>query len=353
MNASRPGRSAPRVAVICSDRGIPWLGRGGASAHLQGIAEGYAACGAVVEAWVRTLNPSLGAPIESPPGVRALMGPADGFARWVAARARDFQPTLVHERHVLGGGVGGGAHARWLLEVNAPLVWEEALFRGGRMTKGRLSREQAAFDAPDVVIAVSSSLAGWIRRRDVQIVPNGVARIPARTQRTLDGPYVLGFEGTFKSWHGLREAIPGLAQLQQAVRRPLRIELAGDGPLRLSVLSALSACPYEVHWLGSLTASELQEARSRWHAAWSPQAEWPPPGSEVLSARAGENVPARWFAPLKEVEAAAAGLSVWQGGHFVEPSGLPQTWADIAANLLEDGGPVSRAVDPWDDGHRS
>lgn len=353
MNAPRPGSSAPRVTIICSDRGIPWLGRGGASAHLQGIAAGYAACGARVEAWVRTLNPSSGAPIESPPGVRALMGPADGFARWVAARAREFQPTLVHERHALGGGVGGVTRARWLLEVNAPLVWEGALFRGGPMTKGRLAREQAAFDAPDAVIAVSASLARWIRREDVQVVPNGVAAIVPRTQRPPDGPYVLGFEGTFKIWHGLHDAIPTLMDLQDAVGRPLRVELAGDGPLRESVLHALHELPCEVRWLGSLTASGLRAARAGWDAAWLPEAPWPPAGSGALVARAGEPVPPRWFAPLKGAEASAAGLPLWKGGRLVDPSPEPETWTAIAARLLQGPRPVSHDADPWDDAGRS
>jgi hypothetical protein len=345
------GGHAPRVAIVCADRGIPWLGRGGASAHLRGIAAGYAQAGAVVQAWVRTLLPA-GPPALSPPGVRALQGPQDRFAAWVGGRIRRFAPDLVHERHALERGVPRSCPSRWLVEVNAPLAWEGALFRGRTLTARALRAEQDALAEPGWVVAVSPPIARWIERTDVLVVPNGVASLPAPRPRAGDGPFVLGFEGTFKPWHGLEEEAPSLPRLARHPAlggRPLRVELAGEGPRRAATLAALRG--HDVRWLGALDAAELAQARARWDAAWIPEAPWPPPGAAALSARLGAPLPERWFAPLKEAEAAAAGLALWKGGALQSPPSPPPTWASIAAALLERAASPALAAGraSWDD----
>ncbi len=346
-----------RIAVVCADRGVPWLGRGGASAHLRAIAAAYASLGHEVEAWVRTFVPRQGALIDTPRGVRALEGPADGFARWVREQGARFAPHLVHERHALDGGVGdvGGA---WLLEVNAPLVWEEALFRGGRMHPRRLAREKAVFARPDHVLAVSRNLASWIPRRDVHVIPNG-ANPPPESHRPRsrsprpEAPYTLGYEGTFKAWHGLVQAVPTLDRLAAEVG-PIQLELAGEGPERAALIDALSSAGVAHTWLGALGPSALAAARSRWDASWSPEAAWPPPRAVELARLAREPVPSRWFAPLKEAEAAAAGLPLWKGEDLVMLE-RPSTWLDIARGLcqlarpdLGLGAPVPPGPASWD-----
>ncbi|MCO4773061.1 MAG: glycosyltransferase [Deltaproteobacteria bacterium] len=347
-----------RVAVVCADRGVPWLGRGGASSHLRGIAHGYASCGADVEVWVRTLSPRHGAPTLPPPGVRALEGPGERFGAWVGSQGRRFAPDLVHERHALDGGVGD-VGARWLLEVNAPLVWEEALFRGGRMHRRRLGRERAQLAAPPEVIAVSGALARWIARPGVRVVPNGVSSLPPRAVAPLplppSAPFVLGFEGTFKAWHGLLGEIEGLRAVPTGGRR-LEVQLAGEGPERERVLAALRGAGVEAVWLGALTEGELRLARGGWSAAWMPAAPWPPPGAQALESLAGETVPERWFAPLKEAEAAAAGLPLWKGGALVPSPPSPRTWQQISRGLLEPTSDLGRspsvswAGPSWDSG---
>lgn len=342
---------------MCADRGIPWLGRGGASAHLRGIAAGYAACGVQVEAWVRALMPSEGPPALPPLGVRALEGPPR-FAEFVTRQARRLNPALMHERYSLDGGCPSPCGV-WLLEVNAPLVWEQALFRGGAISRQALAAERHQLQAPDAALAVSQPLADWIPRDDVWVIPNGVARRSGPSPATAAAPtspasaFVLGFEGTFKPWHGLVAEVSGLSSLSDSVGQPVHVQLAGDGPLRSAVTAALTDLaardPRITHdVLGSLDAPDLAAARACWHAAWSPEAPWPPDRPDLTS-RAGAPIPPRWFAPLKEAEAAAAGLGLWKGGVLMPPPSPPRTWAEIARDLLCETGVVPAGAQSWDD----
>jgi len=345
MDASRP-----RVAIVCADRGIPWFGDGGASAHLRGIAGGYGAAGCAVEAWVRTLGPA-GIDV---PGVRVFEGPARGFDGWVGRMLSERAPDLVHQRHALDVGVPlrGTRPRRWVLEVNAPLVWEGALFRGAEASRRRLARERATFAAADEVIAVSEGLAAWIGPR-ARVVPNGVAAwelvadggaaledAVAVESPGVDAPFVLGYEGTFKPWHGLVAEVARLPELAAQVGS-LRVDLAGDGPERAPVLAALARHGIDHAWLGVLGRRALARARRGWSASWSPEAPWPPAGATSVAQALGEPVPDRWFAPLKEANAAAAGLPLWKGGALRAPAPPPPTWEDIAADLLAHAGLVA------------
>lgn len=275
------------------------------------------------------------------PGLRAFEGPARGFDRWVSRMLRERAPALVHQRHALDEGVPlSGAPCPWILEVNAPLVWEGALFRAAEPSRRRLARERATFAAADEVIAVSPALAAWCGGR---WVPNGVPSMAAdalpprgaldERAHDPDAPYVLGYEGTFKPWHGLAGEVPRLAALIDAVG-PVHVELAGDGPERAAVLAALTRHDVPYTWLGVLDPAGLRAARARWNAAWSPEAPWPPAGAASVARALGEPVPERWFAPLKEAHAAAAGLPLWKGGVLRAPAPPPPTWEDIAADLL-------------------
>lgn len=337
---------SPRVALVCADPGIPWLGCGGASSHLRGLAAGYVQAGATVQAWVARLAPHPGrASALSPPGVHVRQGPSSGFGSWIRARVAAFDPDLVHQRHALQD--IGPLPGRRLVEVNAPLTWEGALFRGRRARRSDLDRELGAIRHATAVLVVSAPLQRWLASHGVSshVVPNGVpARAPSRPPD--DGPFVLGFEGSFKAWHGLLESAPSLEGLAASLApRALTVELVGDGPLRSAVQAALPAA----RWLGELDPAGLAAARRRWHAVWSPAAPWPPPGPMArLQERLGEPLPDRWFDPLKEAEAAAAGLPVWRSGPELEPPAPPpHTWAEVAARLLA---PLAGDVELWNDG---
>jgi len=260
---------------------------------------------------------------------------AAAIGRWALGCARELRPQLVYERHTLFGGVGALLRRKlgvpWFLEVNAPLSWEAAWFEGAGARPGWLRRELRTLQAADRLIVVSQALVDWlvesgIPAERIDLVPNGVSALggPPRPPSS-EGPFRLGYEGSFKPWQGLSTALPEVAALAASLApRPLVIEAWGDGPDRIAFEEAARQLGLRVELKGW-----GRPDRRSWSAAWSPQAAWPPPGPSLEGP-----VPARYFCPLKEAEARAAGLCILTGGELRPPGALPRTWASIAKSIL-------------------
>jgi glycosyltransferase involved in cell wall biosynthesis len=157
--------------------------------------------------------------------------------RRVAAAATALAPGLVWERHSLfcdaGWKVARACGARWILEVNAPLVEERARFESLRDRPFAEAWERDVLLAADEIVAVSAWLVQWLRGlgcRRVRHLPNGVAplhgdREGTRRRLGLNGNFVIGFLGSMKPWHGV-ERIPALLDsMPEAVGL-----LVGSGP---------------------------------------------------------------------------------------------------------------------------
>lgn len=342
-----------RVAVVCPTRRIPALAPGGASVHLRSIAGGFAATGADVEIWAARGGRD-GDPDEPlPDGVTLRVASrgrlpgalrkrrswdervdATALARQALRWARAHPPDLVYERFALYATVGSRLRARlrvpWLLEVNAPVAWEAAWYEGAQARPSLLRWEERTLQAADRVVVVSEALAAYVRRRGVAqervlVLPNGAAARPL-AQPSRDDRFVLGYAGTFKPWQGLlaeARALPALAQ--EVAPRPLELHLWGDGPDRVALVDAARSLDVAVadHGWGRVD-------RSSWHAAWAPRGDWPPPGGQGF----GEPPPDRYFSPLKEAEAAAARVPLFQGGRLSFVGPLPATWEELAGTIL-------------------
>src|SRR5947209_19623230 len=100
-----------------------------------------------------------------------------------------------------------------VLEVNAPLIEEQAEHRG---LVDRLGAERTArrvFRSATILIAVSREVAAYLARQPgargrVHVIPNGVdpKRFPPNPARAPShGPadFVVGFVGSLKRWHGV------------------------------------------------------------------------------------------------------------------------------------------------------
>lgn len=341
-----------RVAVVCPTRRVAALDPAGAAVHLRGIAEGFVQAGATTELWVaRAGRGGDSARVPAPAGLtlrEARRGRLPGFLRkhraWDEAAdaaalarqarrwARALRPDLVYERFALFASVGARLRhpgCPWVLEVNAPVAWEAVWFEGLQPDPALIRWEERTLRAADRVVVVSEPLADLVRRRGVHpdridLEPNGVARLPLTTSADPgpDAPFVLGYEGTFKPWQGLPAALPDLRCLAaQVAPRPLVVELWGDGPDR----AALSeAGDLDLRFRGWGTPD-----RATWHAAWIPEGPWPPAGPALA-----EPPPARYFSPLKQAEAAAAGLPLFRRGRLEPPGPAPATWEQIADRIL-------------------
>src|SRR5262249_4616251 len=134
---------------------------------------------------------------------------------------------LVYERYSLWS-FAGMEYARrtgtpGLLEVNAPLIEEQAEHRGLVDRASAQLIAEKVFSAGTALIAVSDEIAGHLQtfpaaQDKVRVVPNGVnpERFPPELEATLPGNcgmFTVGFLGTMKPWHGLPTLLEGFALL--------------------------------------------------------------------------------------------------------------------------------------------
>ena len=133
------------------------------------------------------------------------------------------------------------SRAAGLLEVNAPLIEEQATHRTlvDREAAERVAAR--AFAAASALLAVSSALARRLDRHPaahgrVHVVPNAVTpeRFPIglrATRPAAEGVFTVGFLGSLKPWHGLAVLAEAFARLRE-LRPASRLLVVGDGPGR-------------------------------------------------------------------------------------------------------------------------
>ncbi len=370
-----------RIAVVCGDRGVAATGYSGASEHLRNICSGFLGLGASVQLWCQRLFMDAETPLALlPPGLVALEAPrgrlpgalrkrvswdhgidARAMSRWALSQAREYLPHFIYERFALysspGLRVAQSLGIPYVVELNAPLSWESALFRGMPANRSLLERESKVLTQADVVLCVSQALAEYAIRRGVcservLVQPNGAAplktdgdQFPAsKASATPAGEtFVLGYAGSFKPWHGLLGSLSELRELREELRpRVLHLDLWGDGPERARFVAALckeADITLSDHGFG--TSREVWEARGSWDAAWVPLAPWPPLRSSSgrslaeLERAFGESVPECYFSPLKGVEALSVGLPVWPPRASSTMNGEPLSWTQVASRVLK------------------
>jgi glycosyltransferase involved in cell wall biosynthesis len=310
-----------RVAYVSTDAGVPVFGSKGASVHVQAVAGALARRGADVTllsarfggvrpaALDRVAVRRLPAPPKGDPVAReqaALAANMDLVAALLAAGPVD----LIYERHALWSHAAM-EHARahgvpGVLEVNAPLVDEQARHRALVDRAGAARAAARAFAAASAIVAVSRPVADWVAERcpdgdrRVHVVPNGAD--PGRALRVADPahppatrPCTIGFVGTLKPWHGVAGLVDAFDRLH-ARRGDARLLIVGDGPegpdLRRDV--ELRGCAERVWFTGAVTPASVPPLLAEMDVAVAPY-----PAIEPF-----------YFSPLKVLEAMAAGLPV-------------------------------------------
>lgn len=267
-----------RIAVVCSDTGVRVPDSKGASLHLAAITTALARVGNDV---LLVAVAGHGAP---PGEVASIMVRHPGWSKGLRREVRKlrtvermvrqaisaltaFAPDVVYERLSLFGTAGrrfaAATGARHVLEVNALVAEEEAMWRGLKIAGLARRRERAVLTAADLRVAVSQELAARIGEvvpgRPTEVVPNGVdaaafASLPERriARAFLGLPMdrrVVGFAGTLRPWHGLDVAIEAVAELPDVI-----LAVAGEGELRrdLEQRARDRGVADRVRWLGRL-----------------------------------------------------------------------------------------------------
>lgn len=306
-----------RVAYVCADPGVPVFGAKGSSVHVQSVLRALLRRGARVTLFAARFDgpppPGLEAvarqalprPPKGEPAAReaALLGANRALA---AALEREGPFDMVYERYSLWSYAAmEHAYARGLpglLEVNAPLIEEQARHRVLVDRAGAERVAWRAFGAASALLAVSEGVADYLRgsraaHGRVAVVPNGVdpARFAARPRARRDGAFTVGFVGTLKPWHGLDVLLPAFALLRE--RAPeARLLLVGDGPERGAVERQAAALGLAgaVELTGAVRPDEVPALLGRMDVGTAPY-----PALERC-----------YFSPLKLFEYMAAGLPV-------------------------------------------
>lgn len=306
-----------RLAYVCVDPGVPVFGSKGCSIHVQEVVRALLRKGVVVELHAARLG---GAPPPGLEGVRTFRLPRfrgqDPGARELACieanddlrSALEGRPRYdaVYERHSLWG-TAGMDFARamgipGILEVNAPLVEEQASHRRLVHRDAAERSVRRAFDGATLLIAVSKSVAAHLRRfpdtrERIHVVANGVdpKRFRPRPEASLRSTsFTAGFVGSLKPWHDLSTLV-GAFDILHRRHFDARLLVVGDGPERERLLDRLegrglksSAC-----LTGAVAPAEVPRWMERMDVGIAPY-----PGGEC------------YFSPLKIFEYMAAGLPI-------------------------------------------
>lgn len=307
-----------RIAYVCADPGIPVFGSKGASVHVQEVLRALLGRGASVDLFAARFDGPPPSPLdavrrhalhrpEGDPRARERQGVANN-ARLVELLRSAGPFDLIYERQSLWS-FGAMEFARvsgvpGLLEVNAPLIDEQARHRVlvDRDTAERCASR--AFRAAAATLAVSPEVADYVAtytaRPFVHVVPNAVdpqrfspaipAGCPARA-----GARTLGFTGSLKPWHGLDVLLDAFARVHRAVPRS-RLLVVGDGPGRPDLERAVHrlSLAEAVVFTGAVAPADVPGLLTSMDVAAAPYPD-----------RAGF-----YFSPLKLFEYMAAGLSI-------------------------------------------
>jgi len=309
-----------RIAYVCADAGVPVFGTKGCSIHVQEVIRALRGRGAEIELFATNLGGRSALTLE-PEHIHELptlrsddfaareQAALDANRTLLAALRREGPFDAVYERYSLWSfaaveyalecGIAG------LLEVNAPLIEEQAQYR--RLVD-RASAERVAervFGAATALIAVSEEIAAYLRcypcvSGRVHVIPNAVN--PERFPRNVGpscparrGMFMVGFVGSLKLWHGLSVLTEAFETLHRS-HPDTRLLLVGDGPERAGLLADLSARGLlEAALLtGTVAASEVPGLLASMDVAVAPYPHRSP----------------FYFSPLKVYEYMAAGVPV-------------------------------------------
>lgn len=281
---ARRNRSPLRFAYLSFDFGVPIGGRVGNSVHVQQTVVALRGLGHTVEVFspsapsdggaqagvdcvsltgfareaVDQVTLELTRPSHLGKELRSLIY-AEYAQRILLPRLAKFEPHLIYERYSLfsyaGVELAASLGVPLVLEVNAPLSLEQAVYRELVLRQTASALERSILGSADAVIVVSAELAEHARcvgvpPGKVTLLPNAVdarrfhpsvAGSAVRSEYGLSGTRVIGFVGSLKLWHDLDTLLGAVGQIARD-DESVRLLVVGDGPRLLELRR--SAAPW-------------------------------------------------------------------------------------------------------------
>lgn len=310
-----------RVAYVCMDAGVSVGGTKGCSVHVQEVIRALTRRGASIDLFAARVEGDIAETFGSRVRLhRVVPARASEIAEREQA-ALDCNAVLhaalesqgpfdfVYERYSLWSFAGmqyaRAAGIAALLEVNAPLIEEQARERALANRVGAEAVARAVFAAADALLAVSNGVAAYLNeypegRGRVHVLPNAVDH--ERFRPGLDpawsappGCFVTGFVGTLKRWHGLQTLAAAFDLLHRSAP-DTRLLIVGAGPERERLVTDLGHRNVldAVHLTGARQSSDIPTLLASMHVAVAP----------------APAIADFYFSPLKIFEYMAAGLPV-------------------------------------------
>jgi glycosyltransferase involved in cell wall biosynthesis len=325
------------IAYVCADRGIPVGGQKGGSAHIGELTRALKYRGAEVrilaarandevdesalpapttdlgaQRAVRQMRQALYAEVR---GAKAQVAAGEAFGlmlnpalgKALERLHKDWRIDAVYERYSLwshsAADFARSNELPYLLEVNAPLVDEQRRYRGLVNAAAAASIEGYVFRAADRVLVPSAELEPYVMSKGagaVSVVPNAAdperfrpegGRVRARK----DGPFVVGFAGSLKPWHGIEYLVRAFKRLRR-ISEDYRLLIVGDGPLRTQLEGEIRRNGWRdaATLTGAVEIDEVARLLTQMDAATAP---YPP-------------LRGFYFSPLKVFEYMAAGVPI-------------------------------------------
>lgn len=211
-----------------------------------------------------------------------------GMSWWFGRRAvRELlpqAPQAVYERLAVMQSFGWRFQRRgipWILETNGIHFEEAARDRRSLALTGLARRiELNAYRSADLVVTISDALSEAVVRvagipaQRVLSVPNGVDlelfRAPP-TRPPAEDVVIIGFIGAMIPWQGLDLLLDAVAAMQRNGRGRFRLELAGDGPVRVACQQQAERLGLDAHWHGRLAHEAVGKFLAGIHVGYSGQ----------------------------------------------------------------------------------
>lgn len=308
-----------RIAYVCADAGVPVYGNKGSSVHVQEVVRALSNAGASITLFASRGEGAAPTGLEDIP-LHALprlksddndeheqnVLDANSNLRQALTKLGPFD--FIYERHSLWS-YAAMEYAQQtripgLLEVNAPLLVEQARYRTLNNPKLAAESVERAYLAATILLAVSDALGEYLEKHDaakgrIKVVPNGVD--PARFKTTANiqnknsDHFTVGFVGTLKPWHGIASLISAFAELIVDVSNA-QLLIVGDGPQRESIYEQIDGLGLTnaVTMTGTVSPTEIPKYLSNMDVAVAPYPQ----------------LDGFYFSPLKVFEYMAAGKAI-------------------------------------------
>jgi len=251
-----------RLAYVNADNGIPVFGDKGTSVHIQEMVRAFrsldcdvriltARMGADQVGDLASLTESVRGPDRSSTFVdredkeRLYVETASRIEARLVALHREWPFDMIYERYSLWSAAGVRAARRLsvpcVVEVNAPLVEEQADYRKLALNETAREIEAEVFLRADALVVVSKPIAKYVIGKGagserVHVVGNAVdtARfhpdaVSAVVPTIPDNAFVIGFSGSLKRWHGVDVLMAAFRDLKYRMPEA-HLLIVGDGP---------------------------------------------------------------------------------------------------------------------------